>query len=223
MRLLISIMVLSPLLLGITNNGGNDDSGAAGIIATTDNKASITTDDTSVRVVDATPKDWMDYVTAGATIALAFFTIVLAAATIYYAVQTKKNVEVSRELIKLNEAQNNIVKAQLLSKVYELSHLKDQTGPVPDWAELEGGIEHMLGAAVRIYLKRATMDLLGEDFKRKVMVKLRDDNGNNRSLLGENFSPGQQRPIPMIMWEHFQAITHGEDPDFEFIEYVDSE
>ena len=221
MRLLIFIMVLSLLLLGRASHG-TGDSGAADIIATTNNKASMITDETTVRVIDVTPKDWRDYVTAGATIALAFFTIVLAAATIYYAVQTSRHVSVSnqllasnRELISLNEAQNNIVKAQLLSKVDELiSSRRIGEGFI---------IEHDLAPSIRAYLNVAAVDLLGEGYKRKVRVKLRDDHSGSKPLFGISCRPGQIKTIPLIIWERFEAVTHGEDSDFEFIEYVDSE
>lgn len=222
MKLSVTIAVISLLLIGTAIYVVCDDS-----IATADNKPSTIVDGTTIRIVDITPKDWRDTVSAISTIVLAVFTIVLAVVTWYYAVQAKKNVMVSKELldsnkelIELNKAQSDIAKAQLFSTILELDNMASGKSRIK---EPIGGDDANLVNAISIYLSKAGEGLLGEDLK-KVQIKLKDNHSGGRNIRGYgDCKPGETVTIPKIIWEHHQKAMGGNDSAFKFLRYVDPE
>ena len=211
MRSAITIVILSILFISMATYVAGDD--AATIVTT-----GAISDGMTVRMVDVTPKSWLDYITAGSTAILAIFTGALLAATVVYVIRTGQNVKVSRELldsnkelIELNKAQSDVTKAQLLCQVDELISNRRMGEGFP--------IDNDIGTSIRAYLARTAKDLLGE-YYRKVRVKLRDDYHDNKPLFHiPTCKPGEPKVIPLIIWERLQEV----DPDFEFIEYVDPE
>lgn len=174
----------------------------------------------TVRVVDTTPKSWWDHITSGS--GLTFLTLVLAGATGYYAWQTRRHVDVSRdllasnrELIELNTAQNDIAKAQLLSRIHAINR------------SLKGSVEitifdQDIRSTICAFLNRSTIELLGEDYSKRVKVKLKDRSGQlYKELFGSRrINRGEETDIPLIVWEELHDTDKA---DFEFLGYVDTE
>ena len=159
-----------------------------------------------ISIVDATPKSHLDYINALSTATLAIFTIVLVGATIYYAIQTKRLLNSNRELIELNKAQNSIAKSQLLSKIDELISNRRMGEGFP--------LDSRLGVAIRAYLNKSAIDLLGEGYTKKVTVRLRSDYKGTKPIFNIQCEPGKHVTIPMIVWERLEEVDH----DFEVID-----
>ena len=179
--------------------------------------SSLSTSDTSnatVRIVDTTPKSFWNYMSDISASALVIFTIVLVIVTGYYAIQTKRSVEVSKELlasnkelIEINKAQNNIAKNQLLSKIDELISTRRLGEGFP--------IDSSLGVAIHAYLNKTAIELLGECYTKKVTIRLRSDHIGRKPVFNRQCDPGKTVIISMIEWERLKEVDH----DFEFVGY----
>lgn len=162
--------------------------------------------------------------------ALALFTFVLAVATMYYAIQTARNVEVGNELLSSNrelidlsrsqydiaKAQNDINKAQLLSDIHALA--------VSTRGEGEASlIEQDLQYVIRMYLNKVAGGMLGDLYNEFVRIKLiRGGTAFPESplasvtIFNRRLYSHQSVIMPRSLWEKYKAL-HRHDSGFSDI------
>jgi hypothetical protein len=163
---------------------------------------------------------WNNSILAFSTIALAVFTCALVVATTYYAIQTKRSValnedllETNRELIELNKAANDLTKAGLLLKL--LIEYDDKLySPKPE----DGALDQV----IRAYLRKTAVEVLGEDFRRKVRLKLKASQPATY-IFSLTLEPGQEGTVSVLEWEIYKETQRHVVDRFEVIEYIEPE